>query len=49
MGEPAAPVTDHRIGLTLYNLSGVIDGDLDPLINPLITDDLQKKLAALKS
>ena len=44
---PQNRVTDHRIELTLYNLSNVIDGDIDPLINPLMAHDLQQKLAAL--
>jgi peptide chain release factor 1 len=29
-------VTDHRIGLTIYSLDAVMDGQLDPLIDPLI-------------
>ncbi len=29
-------VTDHRIGLTLYSLDAVMDGQLDPLIDPLV-------------
>ena len=45
---PQNRVTDHRIELTLYNLPAVIDGDLDPVINPLMTHDLETKLAALK-
>src|SRR5258705_352679 len=45
---PQNRITDHRIELTLYNLANVIDGDLDPLIEPLMTHDLEEKLAALK-
>ncbi len=45
---PQNRVTDHRIDLTLYNLSAVIDGDLDPLIEPLMADSLQRKLAELQ-
>ena len=45
---PQNRVTDHRIELTLYNLPFVMEGDLDPIIEPLMTDDLQQKLAALK-
>jgi len=41
-------VTDHRIELTLYNLSAVIDGDLDSLIEPLMAHDMEEKLAALQ-
>jgi peptide chain release factor 1 len=32
---PQGRVTDHRIGLTLYNLAAVMEGDLDPLIQAL--------------
>jgi len=42
---PQNRVTDHRIELTLYNLSAFIDGDLDPLIDPLMTHDLESRLA----
>ncbi|HTH48201.1 MAG TPA: peptide chain release factor 1 [Candidatus Limnocylindria bacterium] len=45
---PQNRVTDHRIDLTLYNLSAVINGDLDPLIEPLMADAVQRKLAELK-
>jgi peptide chain release factor 1 len=45
---PQNRVTDHRIEVTLYNLSSFIDGDLDPLIEPLMTHDLDEKLSALK-
>ena len=41
-------VTDHRIELTLYNLPRVIEGEIDPIIEPLITHDLEEKLASLK-
>ncbi len=44
---PQNRVTDHRIELTLYNLPTVIDGDIDPIIEPLIAHDLEEKLAAL--
>ena len=32
---PQGRVTDHRIGLTIHNLSGILDGDLDPIIDEL--------------
>jgi peptide chain release factor 1 len=45
---PQNRVTDHRIELTIYNLPTFIDGDLDGIINPLMANDLQEKLAVLK-
>jgi peptide chain release factor 1 len=42
---PQNRVTDHRIGLTLYNLSQIIDGDLDELIEKLKIADRAEKLA----
>jgi peptide chain release factor 1 len=41
---PQGRVTDHRINLTLYNLPGVLDGDLDNIIDALITADAAEKL-----
>src|SRR5476649_2174494 len=46
---PQNRLTDHRIGLTLYNLANFIDGDLDPLLDPLMTHDLDERLKALNS
>ena len=43
---PQNRITDHRIGLTLYNLAGVIDGDLDELIEKLRVADRAEKLQA---
>ena len=34
---PQGRVTDHRIGLTLYKLEQILNGDLDEVINALIT------------
>jgi peptide chain release factor 1 len=45
---PQNRVTDHRIEVTLYNLANLIEGDLDPLIEPLMTHDLEMKLAGLR-
>lgn len=42
---PQNRITDHRIGLTLYNLSQVIEGDLDELIEKLKIADRAEKLA----
>jgi len=44
---PQNRVTDHRIEVTLYNLANFIEGDLDPLIEPLIANDMEEKFAAL--
>ena len=41
---PQDRVTDHRIGLDLHNLPGVMDGDLDRLIDALITTDQAERL-----
>jgi peptide chain release factor 1 len=42
---PQNRVTDHRIELTLYNLANVIEGEIDPLIEPLMTNDMEEKLS----
>ncbi|OPX44866.1 peptide chain release factor 1 [Ruminiclostridium hungatei] len=43
---PQGRVTDHRINLTLYKLDQVLDGDLDEIIDALITTDQSEKLGA---
>lgn len=43
---PQGRVTDHRIGLTLYNLMGVMGGNLDQFIDALSIADEAAKLAA---
>jgi peptide chain release factor 1 len=45
---PQNRVTDHRVELTLYNLANFIEGELDALIDPLMNNDMDTKLAALK-
>jgi peptide chain release factor 1 len=40
-------VTDHRIELTLYNLSNFLEGDIDGLIEPLMAHDLEERLSAI--
>jgi peptide chain release factor 1 len=42
---PQSRVTDHRIGYSSYNLTAVIDGDLEPFIERLIVADEAEKLA----
>ena len=44
---PQNRVTDHRIEVTLYNLANFIEGDLNLLIEPLMTNDLETRLATL--
>jgi len=44
---PQGRVSDHRINLTLYNLAEILEGNLDDLINPLMTDEESNKLAEL--
>ena len=41
---PQNRVTDHRIGFTIMQLDRIINGDLDPIIDALITEDQRKKL-----
>jgi peptide chain release factor 1 len=43
---PQNRVTDHRIGLTLYNLAEIIDGKLDELLEALKIADRAEKLKA---
>lgn len=44
---PQSRITDHRIKLTLYRLDSVLNGDLDELINALITADQAAKLSKM--
>ncbi len=44
---PQDRVTDHRINLTLHNLPRILDGELDQLIEALITSDQAEKLATM--
>ncbi|MBP3485995.1 MAG: hypothetical protein J6J81_04060 [Oscillospiraceae bacterium] len=37
-------MTDHRIGLTLYKIDAIMDGDLDELIDALVTADQAERL-----
>ena len=41
---PQSRLTDHRIGLTLYSLEQILDGDLDGVIDALVTADRAEKL-----
>jgi len=46
---PQNRVTDHRIGLTLYRLSTVLEGDLDEFIDTMATEEQALKLQALET
>lgn len=43
---PQGRVSDHRIGLTLHQLESILDGNIDDLIDALITADTAEKLKA---
>ncbi|MFW6115431.1 MAG: peptide chain release factor 1 [Chloroflexota bacterium] len=44
---PQNRITDHRINLTVYQLSEVLDGDLDPFIEALRAEEQERQLAAV--
>lgn len=44
---PQNRVTDHRIGLTVHRLESVLEGDLDDLVNALVTADYAERLKGL--
>ena len=46
---PQGRVSDHRINLTLYNLSEILEGQLDELIIPLSAEAESKKLSELNN
>ena len=43
---PQGRVSDHRIGLTIHNLEGILEGDLDDIIDAVATADQTKQLEA---
>ena len=45
---PQGRVTDHRIGLTLHRIDAVLSGDLDEILNALITADQAERLKQVK-
>jgi len=45
---PQGRVTDHRVGLTLHKLDFVLNGELDEIINALITADQAEKMKQVK-
>ncbi|MGC8847196.1 MAG: peptide chain release factor-like protein, partial [Candidatus Hydrogenedens sp.] len=44
---PQNRITEHRIGLTLYSLDKVLDGELQPIIDALVTADQAERLSQL--
>jgi peptide chain release factor 1 len=46
---PQSRVTDHRIGLTSHNLEGILDGDLDEVLDSLISADQAAKLLKMEN
>jgi peptide chain release factor 1 len=42
---PQSRLTDHRIGLTSHNLGGIMEGDIDPIIEALIQNEQKERLA----
>ena len=46
---PQGRVTDHRVNVTLYKLPEVMEGDLDPLLDPLLSEYQAEQLANLGS
>jgi peptide chain release factor 1 len=46
---PQNRVTDHRIDLTLYNLAAVMEGEIDPILEPLMNHELEEKLRAVSA
>ena len=44
---PQNRVTDHRLNLTLYNLTDVLDGKLDPLVEPLVAKAVEDRFAQI--
>ena len=41
---PQSRVTDHRVGLTLFKIDAIMDGDIDEIIDALATADQAEKL-----
>jgi peptide chain release factor 1 len=43
---PQSRITDHRVNLTIHQLDRVLDGDLDPIVDALVTRQQSEALAA---
>jgi len=46
---PQGRVTDHRIGLTLYKIDQILEGDIDEIVESLAEADRAEKMAQLTS
>ena len=44
---PDRRVTDHRINLTVHKLDSILNGDMDVVVDALITEDQAQKLAQI--
>jgi peptide chain release factor 1 len=44
---PQGRVTDHRIGLTLYKIDDILNGDIDEIVDGLITTEQTRKMAQM--
>ncbi|GIV06788.1 MAG: hypothetical protein KatS3mg016_2363 [Fimbriimonadales bacterium] len=45
---PDQRVTDHRIGLTLHDIQGILDGNIQPFIDALVAEEQARKLEQLE-
>jgi peptide chain release factor 1 len=43
---PQSRITDHRIGLSVHNITGFMDGDIQNMIDALVQDEIARKVAA---
>jgi peptide chain release factor 1 len=43
---PQSRITDHRVGVSLHNMTAVLDGDIDPFIDELASQDESERLKA---
>jgi peptide chain release factor 1 len=43
---PQSRLTDHRVGLTVHNLSEILDGDIDDVVQALVTEHQRAQLAS---
>ncbi len=43
---PQSRITDHRVGISLHNMTAVLDGDIDPFIDELASQDESERLKA---